>query len=191
MQRTVRMVWAQADGGVIGAGGGLPWHLPEDLRLFRALTLGSTVVMGRRTWESLPPRFRPLPGRRNVVLSATMDADDHGVQVVRSVDEVLGLPEDVWVMGGGALYGALLPHAAEVVVTEVDTQVPGDTWAPRLGPEWVLDTRVPTARWSESSTGLRFRVSLWRRGGTASSGASRILAEQSGEWSGGGVGAGR
>ena len=64
------MVWAQAHGGVIGADGGLPWHLPEDLALFRRLTMGSTVVMGRRTWESLPERFRPLPGRTNVVLTS-------------------------------------------------------------------------------------------------------------------------
>ena len=67
--RTVSLVWAQARGGVIGAGGLLPWHLPEDLALFRELTTGSTVVMGRRTWESLPPRFRPLPGRTKVVMT--------------------------------------------------------------------------------------------------------------------------
>ena len=67
---TVGLVWAQARNGVIGADGGLPWHLPEDLALFRRLTMGSTVVMGRRTWESLPDRFRPLPGRTNVVLTS-------------------------------------------------------------------------------------------------------------------------
>ncbi|WP_324273838.1 dihydrofolate reductase [Blastococcus brunescens] len=70
---TVAMIWAQARHGVIGAGGGLPWHLPEDLKLFRARTTGSTVVMGRRTWESLPERFRPLPGRTNVVLTSDPD----------------------------------------------------------------------------------------------------------------------
>jgi dihydrofolate reductase len=189
------MVWAQADGGVIGADGGLPWHLPEDLRLFRALTLGCTVVMGRRTWESLPPRFRPLPGRRNVVLSATLEAADHGVDLVRSVDEVLALQGDVWVIGGGALYAALLPYAGEVVVTEVDAQVPGDTWGPQLGPEWALDTRVPTAGWSESTTGLRFRVTLWQRGTTVAGPVRGVLAEHHAEWTGagrsGGVGTGR
>src|SRR3712207_8987269 len=111
------MVWAQGADGVIGSGGALPWHLPEGLRLFRALTLGSTVVMGRRTWESLPPRFRPLPGRRNVVLSTTLDPGAPGAEVVRSVDDVLALPDDLWVIGGGAVYAALLPHADEVVAT--------------------------------------------------------------------------
>src|SRR4051794_32513584 len=151
------MVWAQAAGGVIGAGGTLPWHLPEDLRLFRALTLGGTVVMGRRTWESLPPRVRPLPGRDNVVLSATLDGADAGVRVCRSVHDVLALDGDVWVIGGGAVYRALLPQAAEVVLTEVDAHLPGDTWAPRLDPGWALGARVPASGWAESSTGLRFR----------------------------------
>ena len=99
---TVRLVWAQAAGGVIGAGGALPWHLPEDLRLFRALTLGSTVVMGRRTWTSLPPRARPLPGRRNVVLSRTLGEAAPGVAVRTSVPDVLEVTartEDGTVMG--------------------------------------------------------------------------------------------
>jgi dihydrofolate reductase len=164
-----RMVWAQAAGGVIGADGALPWHLPEDLRLFRALTLGSTVVMGRRTWESLPPRFRPLPGRRNVVLSSTLDPVAAGVEVARSVDDLLALG-DAWVIGGGALYEALLPHADELVVTEVDAQLPGDTWAPPLGDEWGRARRFPAQGELRSSAGLRFAVSLWTRG-TAPSGA--------------------
>jgi dihydrofolate reductase len=191
------MVWAQAEGGVIGAGGALPWHLPEDLRLFRALTLGSTVVMGRRTWESLPPRFRPLPGRRNVVLSSSLPeaAAGDGVPVARSVDDVLALDGDLWVIGGGAVYGAFLPHAEEVVVTEVDAQLPGDTWAPALGPEWALAARVPATGWSDSTTGLRFRVSHWRRGTTGSDAVRRVLAEQLGQWTAAGrsgaVGAGR
>jgi dihydrofolate reductase len=185
------MVWAQAAGGVIGAGGALPWHLPEDLRLFRALTLGSTVVMGRRTWESLPPRVRPLPGRRNVLLSSTLDPAEPGVQVARSVDDVLALDEDLWVIGGGGVYAAFLPYADEVVVTEVDAELPGDTWAPPLDPEWVLGTRAPGTGWSQSAGGLRFRVSHWRRGTTAPGPVPQVLAEQLGEWTDGGVGAGR
>jgi dihydrofolate reductase len=176
------MVWAQADGGVIGADGTLPWHLPEDLRIFRALTLGSTVVMGRRTWESLPPRFRPLPGRRNVVLSSTMDPAEPGAEVARSVDGVLALGRasgaGLWVIGGGALYGAFLPHADEVVVTEVAAQVPGDTWAPQLGAGWRRVRRFPAEGWLPSSAGLPFTVSLWTRGPVApSSGAATVLAE--------------
>jgi dihydrofolate reductase len=189
------MVWAQAAGGVIGADGGLPWHLPEDLRLFRALTLGGTVVMGRRTWESLPPRVRPLPGRRNVVLSSTLDSPEPGVRVAASVDDVLALDEDLWVIGGGAVYAAFLPHADEVVVTEVDAQLPGDTWAPRLDPDWAIGARVPGTGWSESSAGLRFRVTQWGRGTTVSGPVPGILAEELGKWTSagrsGGVGAGR
>jgi dihydrofolate reductase len=189
------MVWAQAAGGVIGADGALPWHLPEDLRLFRALTLGGTVVMGRRTWESLPPRFRPLPGRRNVVLSSTLDAAESGVRVATSVAEVLAPGEDLWVIGGGAVYAAFLPHADEIVITEVDARLPGDTWAPPLGSDWVPAARVPEAGWAESSAGLRFRVTQWRRGTTAPGPVPGILAEELGRWSGagrsGGAGAGR
>lgn len=170
------MVWAQTADGVIGADGVLPWHLPEDLRLFRALTLDSTVVMGRRTWESLPPRFRPLPGRRNVVLSSTMDPGDADVRVIRSVDEVLALDRDLWVIGGGAVYAAFLPYAAEVVITEVDAQVPGDTWAPELNSTWARIERFPTEGWLGSSAGLRFATSVWTRGASPSA-AGTVVAD--------------
>ncbi|WP_299959548.1 dihydrofolate reductase [uncultured Modestobacter sp.] len=186
MASTVRMVWAQAAGGVIGADGGLPWHLPEDLRLFKALTHGSTVVMGRRTWESLPPRVRPLPGRRNVVLSSTMEDTDPGAEVARSVDDVLALGEDLWVIGGGGVYAAFLPHADEVVLTEVDAQLPGDTWAPALGPDWALGARLPAAGWAGSAGGLSFRVSQWRRSGTGADPVAAVLAEQASGWTDGG-----
>lgn len=189
------MVWAQSAEGVIGAGGTLPWRLPEDLRLFRALTVGSTVVMGRRTWESLPPRFRPLPGRRNVVLSSTLDASDAGVPVARSVEEALTGEAltgdgDLWVIGGGAVYAAFLPHAAEVVVTEVDARPAGDTWAPRLGPEWAPADRVPATGWATSTGGLRFRVSLLRRGTPPAGPVPAILAEHGRGWAAAGLSAG-
>jgi dihydrofolate reductase len=181
------MVWARSRDGVIGADGALPWHLPEDLRLFRALTRGSTVVMGRRTWESLPPRFRPLPGRRNVVLSTTLDPAETGVEVAASVEEVLATGGELWVIGGGAVYAAFLPHAAEVVVTEVDARPAGDTRAPDLGPDWLPGDRFPPAGWAESAGGLRFRVSLWRRPAAAGPAAAgpvpAVLAEQHGTWS--------
>ena len=181
-QGSLRMVWAQADGGVIGAGGALPWRLPEDLRLFRALTLGATVVMGRRTWESLPAAVRPLPGRRNVVLSSTLDPAEAGVEVLRSVDDVLALDGDVWIIGGGAVYAAFLPHASEVVVTEVDARVPGDTWAPELGAVWATAGRVPTDGWWQSAGGLRFRVSVRQRGTAGSGPVAGVLADQQRTW---------
>jgi dihydrofolate reductase len=161
----VAMVWAQAHDRVLGADGTLPWHLPEDLRLFKALTLGSTVVMGRHTWESLPTRVRPLPGRRNVVLSSTLTAADAGVPVARSVAEVLSRGGDVWVIGGGGVYAGFLPHAAEVVTTEIDAAFPGDTFAPELDGEWRRVARTPGEGWLRSSSGLRFAVSVWTRDG--------------------------
>src|ERR671932_1265776 len=106
------LVWAQARGGVIGADGRLPWHLPEDLRLFRELTTGSTVVMGRATWESLPERFRPLPGRRNVVLSRRAGYEAAGADVRTSLPEALadaGGP--VWIIGGAEVYAQAQPLA--------------------------------------------------------------------------------
>jgi dihydrofolate reductase len=165
----VAMIWAQAREGVIGASGGLPWHLPEDLKLFRAVTTGSTVVMGRRTWESLPERFRPLPGRTNVVLTADPAWSAEGARRAGSVAEVLAAHESVWVIGGGAVYAAFLPYADRLVVTDVDLQVDGDTWAPVLGDGWERVTRTPEQGWSCSSSGLRYAVSEYAR---VSSGAA-------------------
>ncbi|MGY1692934.1 dihydrofolate reductase [Geodermatophilus sp. SYSU D01105] len=171
----VALIWAQAAGGVIGADGALPWHLPEDLRLFRTLTTGSMVVMGRRTWESLPDRFRPLPGRTNVVLTTDPSWSAEGARRAGSVEEVLADGGDLWVIGGGRVYAAFLPHADRLVVTEVDTQVHGDTWAPVPGPGWRRVSREPAEGWSTSTTGLRYAVSEYRRG-TASAAPGRNTA---------------
>jgi dihydrofolate reductase len=158
------MVWAQARDGVIGAGGGLPWRLPEDLALFRELTTGSTVVMGRRTWESLPVRFRPLPGRTNVVLTSDRRWSEEGARRAESVEQVLAEHGSLWVIGGGAVYAAFLPYADRLVVTDVDTVVAGDTWAPALGDGWVRTGRTPVDGWSVSSlSGLRYAVSEYVR----------------------------
>lgn len=158
------MVWAQGRGGVIGADGGLPWHLPEDLALFRRLTTGSTVVMGRRTWESLPERFRPLPGRVNVVLTSDDGWSAEGALRAASVDQVLAEHRSCWVIGGGAVYAAFLPHAQRLVVTDVDVQVDGDTWAPVLDGTWRPTARTPEQGWSESaSAGLRYAVTEYER----------------------------
>ena len=114
------LVWAQARGGVIGAGGRLPWHLPEDLRLFRELTAGSTVVMGRRTWDSLPERFRPLPGRRNIVVTHNTQWQAPGAEVAHSLQAALALVAGVpkaFVMGGGQLYAEAIPLVDELELT--------------------------------------------------------------------------
>jgi dihydrofolate reductase len=159
----IGLIWAQARGGVIGADGGLPWNLPEDLALFKRLTMGSAVVMGRRTWESLPERFRPLPGRTNVVLTSDPAWSADGASRAGSVAEVLGEYDSLWVIGGGAVYGAFLPHADRLVVTEVDLRVDGDTWAPEIGPEWTRTGRTPDDGWAESATGPGYAVSEYAR----------------------------
>jgi dihydrofolate reductase len=169
--RTVAMIWAQARNGVIGAFGGLPWHLPEDLKLFRALTTGSTVVMGRRTWDSLPERFRPLPGRTNVVLTSDPGWSAEGARRAASVADVLAAADGpLWVIGGGAVYAAFLPYADRLVITDVDVLVEGDTWAPALGNGWQQVSRTPDDGWSVSSSGLRYAVAEYVRGTVAPAG---------------------
>ena len=127
------IVAAVARGGVIGRDGALPWRLPEDMAHFRAVTLGHPVVMGRRTWESLPERFQPLPGRRNVVVTRNPDWNAEGSERAGSLEEALALlegEERVSVIGGGELFAAALPLADELLLTEIDAHVEGDTFFP-------------------------------------------------------------
>ena len=152
---TVRMIWAEAHDRVIGAAGGIPWHVPGEQALFRQRTTGGTVVMGRATWESLPDRVRPLPGRRNVVLTRTPGWNAAGAETAGSTDEVLARYDDFWVMGGAAVYAAFLPHATHVVRTEVDLSVDGDTRAPELGAEW---QPAGPAEWRTAGNGVKYRV---------------------------------
>jgi dihydrofolate reductase len=158
---TVALVWAQAHERVIGAGGTMPWHLPEDLRHFRELTDGDPVVMGRRTWESLPAQFRPLPGRANVVVTRQPDFAAPGATVVHSLDDALRSPAGgtLWVIGGAELYRQALPVAARVEVTEIDLDVAGDTVAPELGPEWM----AAPGPWQHAADGTRFRFVRYLR----------------------------
>jgi dihydrofolate reductase len=131
----VVLVAAVARGGVIGRAGGLPWDLPEDMAHFREVTTGHPVVMGRKTWDSLPARFRPLPGRRNVVVTRNADWAAEGAERAGSLDDALALvagAERVSVIGGGELFAAALPLADEVLLTEIDLEVDGDTFLPTL-----------------------------------------------------------
>ena len=150
----VRMIWAETRDRVIGAGGGIPWHLPGEQAMFKQRTAGSTVVMGRATWDSLPARVRPLPGRRNVVLSRDPGWAADGAETVRSVDEVLARYDDFWVIGGAAVYAVFVPFADLVVRTEIDLEVAGDTFAPALGDEW----EATPEEWQIASNGVKFRV---------------------------------
>lgn len=162
---SVGLVWAQARDAqgrpVIGAAGTIPWHVPEDFAHFRRTTSGHPVVMGRRTWESLPPRSRPLPGRTNVVVSRGGGPLD-GAAVAASVPAAIELArtapggDEVWVIGGGQVYAEALALADRCVVTEVDVVVDGDTFAPSLDPEVWLP--ADDTGWQPSSGTARFRV---------------------------------
>ena len=157
----VGMVWARSTNGVIGADGGMPWHVPEDLAHFRQVTGDATVVMGRRTWDSLPERFRPLPGRRNVVLTHDTGWRADGAEVVHDLATAFDTDETVWVIGGGQGYRAALEFADRVSETVIDVDVPGDTVAPTLDDAWSV---VDDGAWQESRNGgTRYRFVEWRR----------------------------
>jgi dihydrofolate reductase len=140
------MIYARSRNGVIGKQGQLPWHLPEDLAHFKRTTLGQPVVMGRVTWESLPEKFRPLPGRSNVVVSRQTSFTASGAQVVSSLEAAMALfppIEIIWLIGGAQLYAQGLSIASQIVVTEIDADYEGDVFAPLLSPnDWAETHRT-------------------------------------------------
>lgn len=127
------LIAAVARNGVIGNGGAIPWRLPEDLQHLRRVTMGCPVIMGRRTWDSLPERFRPLPGRRNIVVTRDTRWRAEGAEAMHSLDEALALAagaDRVFVIGGSELYAAALAHADEIVLTEIGRDFDGDVRFP-------------------------------------------------------------
>ncbi|KZS59298.1 dihydrofolate reductase [Mycobacterium kansasii] len=159
---TVGLIWAQSTSGVIGRGGDIPWRVPEDLGHFKGVTLGHTVVMGRRTWDSLPAAARPLPGRRNVVLSRQPGFLAEGAEVVGSLEDALTGPGDTWVIGGEQIYTLAMPVAIRCEVTEVDVDLPrddADALAPLLDETWHGDM----GEWLVSRSGLRYRFHSYYR----------------------------
>ncbi|MFD6393135.1 dihydrofolate reductase [Nocardia sp. NPDC060259] len=161
MSRGINLIWAQTADGVIGVDNTIPWRLPEDMANFRDTTMGHPVIMGRRTWDSLPASFRPLAGRRNIVVTRQTDWAAEGAERAGSLPDALAIAGDVdvWVAGGGEIYRAALPLATSLLVTEVDTTVDGDAFAPAIGPEW----HAPETPWRESKTGLRYRIRHYTR----------------------------
>ncbi|KAB2897515.1 MAG: dihydrofolate reductase, partial [Burkholderiaceae bacterium] len=140
----LHLIYARAANGVIGKDGTMPWHLPEDLAHFKQLTQGHPVVMGRKTWDSLPARFRPLPGRANIVVTRQAGWQADGAQRAASLEDALALctqAPTVWVIGGAQIYAQALPLADRVEVTEIERDFDGDAHAPTLGPEWVESAR--------------------------------------------------
>ncbi len=135
----LHLIYARAANGVIGKDNTLPWHLPEDLAHFKRTTLGCPVIMGRKTWDSLPPKFRPLPGRLNIVVTRDTGLAAEGASVANSLDAARDQcppASDAWVIGGAQIYAQALPLAHTVVVTEIARDFDGDAFAPTLGPEW-------------------------------------------------------
>lgn len=140
------MIWAQSPDRVIGFDGTMPWHLPEDLAHFKEMTLGHPVIMGRRTWDSFPEKFRPLPGRTNIVVSRRQESAqsmrEAGAVVVPGFQEALEAASEadgldlIWVIGGATLYEQALDVATLAEITVIDTDVTGDTHAPALDGQW-------------------------------------------------------
>ncbi|MCD4850686.1 dihydrofolate reductase [Arthrobacter sp. AK01] len=169
----IGMVWAQAKSGVIGKDGTMPWHLPEDLKHFSQLTTGHPVIMGRKTWESFPEKYRPLPGRTNIVVTRSAEwastPEAEGAVVVSSLDDALLESQfapggqKVWIIGGGEIFEQSMGIANLAVITIIDTDVEGDTYAPRLGDDWTFDTVAPPEGWLTAKNGTNYRFTTWRR----------------------------
>lgn len=152
----LNLIWASARRGVIGMNNTLPWHLPEDMAHFKATTLGQPVIMGRKTWDSLPPKFRPLPGRTNIVVTRQTDWQAPGAVVAHSMAQAADLcPSDTqaWVIGGAEVYAQALPLASRVVVTEIDAEFEGDAFAPILDAQW----HASATAFQTAANGLRYR----------------------------------
>lgn len=175
----IGMIWGQTAAGVIGAAGDIPWYVPEDFLHFKKNTLGSPVVMGRATWDSLPEKNRPLPGRLNIVVTRNPEWAAEGATVAHSLTEAIALAAEaarinqaahdagpdvardadaaqtVWIIGGQQLFqeGAAIAHRIERSI--IDVEVSGDTFAPKLGPEWLL--KENDTEWLTSKNGTRYR----------------------------------
>jgi dihydrofolate reductase len=151
----LHLIFARARNGVIGKANALPWHLPEDMAHFKSTTLGCPVIMGRKTWDSLPSRFRPLPGRVNVVVTRQTSWCENGAKPSQNLDYALSFCEQfehVWIIGGAKLYAQALPFASSAVVTEINADYDGDAFAPAFGPQWVEAAREDQT----SVNGLQF-----------------------------------
>jgi dihydrofolate reductase len=167
---TVNLVWAEAADRIIGSNGTIPWQLPEEQQHFKRLTMGATVVMGRGTWESLPASVRPLPGRRNIVVTRQPSYDAPGAETAPSLAAALELaPGDVWVIGGASLYQEALAVADTVVRTRVQLTVEGDVRAPALGAEWTMVDRDPPSGLHTSASGVQYCVATLVRTGEVAS----------------------
>ena len=158
----LHLIYARARNGVIGRDNTLPWHLPEDLAHFKRLTLGCPVIMGRKTWDSLPPKFRPLPGRSNIVITRQAGWASPGALPTHSLEAAIAQcaqAAHVWVIGGAQIYAQALPLAKTVEVTEIDADFEGDAYAPALGAPWHIRQREAHT----AASGLTYSFVTWVR----------------------------
>ncbi|MDY5784906.1 dihydrofolate reductase [Corynebacterium sp.] len=151
-------IWAQSLNGVIGTGDDMPWHLPEDLKHFKAITMGTPVIMGRRTWESLP--IKPLPGRVNHVISSK--APGHWSEGALVSTDLPDIETDAWIIGGAQLYEATIGKVDVIERTLIDAHytLPTPVLAPRIDDSFTL---VHDGEWQESTTGLRYKFQRFER----------------------------
>jgi dihydrofolate reductase len=158
----ISLVVAVSRNGVIGRDGGLPWHISSDLKRFKAMTMGKPVIMGRKTWDSLPRK--PLPGRSNIVISRAGRVSDEGAVVVPDVEAALAVarresPAEICIIGGGEIYRLFLPLAGRIYLTEVQMDVEGDTRFPDLDPAvWREVSREAVDAGPSDSAGFVLRV---------------------------------
>lgn len=161
-------IWAQTRDGVIGNAGAIPWHVPEDFAHFKATTLGHPVIMGRRTWESFPPQYRPLPQRKNIVITSRPEAirPDDNVVVTDSYEHAVDAAQapQIWVIGGSQVYANALAHpylpVMRCVISVLDLKVNGDAHAPQLDDRWHLTSEQDRG---VSRHGVPWRVQIWDR----------------------------
>ena len=156
----VAFVVAVSRNGVIGRNGGLPWHISTDLKRFKAITMGKPLIMGRKTWESLPKK--PLPGRPNVVITRQKNYRAEGASVVSDIPSALaaaGQVEEICVIGGGEIFDMFLAQTDRIYLTEVDLEVDGDTFFPPIDPaQWTETAREIHPRGPNDSAGFVLRV---------------------------------
>lgn len=157
------IIAAVAQNRVIGRDNQLIWSIPEDMAHFKALTQGHTMLMGRKTWESLPPRFRPLPGRRNIVITRQLDFAAPGAELANSLEAGLALATSdalVFIIGGAEIYQQAMALADRLEITEVELNPEGDSWFPEIAAvNWEKTAKITPP----GQTGTEFSFVTYRR----------------------------
>lgn len=163
-QKTITLIAAIASDGAIGRHGDLLWHIPADLRHFKELTLGAPVIMGRKTWESLPKR--PLPGRQNIIVTSRTDYPAPGAHTAPSLADAVCMSDsdNVFIIGGGSIYKEAIPHADTLELTRIDSTVPdADTFFPEIDPAVWSETVESLGRPAIEDRGLTYRFATLKR----------------------------